>query len=251
MDDATSPRASTGSVYTFARTGAAARTETAKLTASDGARGLPRQLGRDRRRHDRRRSSSVDATRGLRLHLRPHRRGRAHRDREADLLRRRGVDVLGHSVAIDGDTIVAGALLDDVGANEDQGSASVFFSGPDFDNDGMADSADACPTIPSNTPSGCPTVARSLTLSYSKSKQRFKGTLASSQPSCVSNDSVIVWKKVSGPDVEVGAGGVNVEGKYVVSERGRPGKYYATVDGRVVADLAACGSATSATMRLR
>ncbi len=69
--------ANKGSVYTFARAGAAARTETAKLTASDGAAG----------------------------------------------------DALGGSVAIDGDTIVASAPGDDVGANTNQGSASIFGDG--------------------------------------------------------------------------------------------------------------------------
>ena len=64
-----------GSAYTFARTGAAARSETARLTADDGAEG----------------------------------------------------DLLGFSVAVDGDTIVAGAPTDDIGASERQGSASVFF----------------------------------------------------------------------------------------------------------------------------
>ena len=242
-----------GSVYTFASTGAAARTETAKLMASNDPNFLGNSVAIDgdtivAGASD---GASVGASAGSAYTFA--RTGAAARTETEKLTSSDccGFDALGHSVAIDGDTIVAGALLDDVGANEDQGSASVFFSGPDFDNDGVADSADACPAISSNTPSGCPTVARSLTLSYSKSKQRFKGTLASSQPSCVSNDSVSVWKKVGGPDVEVGAGGVNAEGKYVVSERGRPGKYYATVDGRVVADLAACGSATSATVRLR
>ena len=65
-----------GSAYTFARGGEQARTETAKLTASDGAAG----------------------------------------------------DVLGFSVAVDGTTILAGAPFDDAGANTDQGSASVFFA---------------------------------------------------------------------------------------------------------------------------
>ncbi|MGI9120059.1 MAG: FG-GAP repeat protein [Acidimicrobiales bacterium] len=64
-----------GAVYEFTRTGDT-WTQTAKLTASDGA---------------------TD--------------GR-----------------LGNSVAIDGGTIVAGAPYDDVGANPDQGSASVFFA---------------------------------------------------------------------------------------------------------------------------
>ncbi len=61
-----------GSVYTFARAGAATRTETAKLTASDGAR----------------------------------------------------YDNLGNSVAIDGDTIVAGAPIDAVGANGSKGRST-------------------------------------------------------------------------------------------------------------------------------
>jgi len=37
-----------------------------------------------------------------------------------------GGDFFGHSVAVDGDTAVVGAILDDVGANADQGSAYVF-----------------------------------------------------------------------------------------------------------------------------
>jgi len=69
-------QASLGSVYTFARTGAPARTETAKLTAEDVA----------------------------------------------------AEDRLGWSVAVDGDTIVAGAPFDTVGDNVFQGSASIFFS---------------------------------------------------------------------------------------------------------------------------
>ncbi len=265
-----------GGVYTFARTGAAARTESAKLIAPDDTPG----------------------------------------------------DQLGLSVAIDGDTIVAGAPGDDIGGNFDRGSATAFFSQADSDDDGARDSADDCPTgdtgwtsnattdrdtdgcrdstedtdddndskadgsdscaagelgwtsnattdndsdgcrdagedtdddndtvadgsdncrtLAANAPSGCPAVTRSLTLSYSKSKQKFKGALAASEPSCVSDDLVTVWKKVSGDDMEIGADEVNVRGKYVVSKRGRPGKYYSTVEERVVADVAACGSATLA-----
>ncbi len=60
-----------------------------------------------------------------------------------------------------------------------------------------------------------------------------------------------VWKQVSGYDAKVGEDEVNARGKYVVSKRGRPGKYYATVEERVVTDEAACGSATSPTLQLR
>ena len=75
--------------YTFTRTGAAARTQTAKLTASDGAPndGLGR-LRRDRRRHDRRRRYGHVAIQ-LRLYLRPHGRG-ANETAKLNRLRRRG-----------------------------------------------------------------------------------------------------------------------------------------------------------------
>ena len=66
-----------GSVYIFERTGAAARSQTAKLTAADGA----------------------------------------------------AFDALGEAVAIEGDTIVAGAPNDDVGDKLDQGSAYTFSRG--------------------------------------------------------------------------------------------------------------------------
>ena len=60
-----------------------------------------------------------------------------------------------------------------------------------------------------------------------------------------------VWKQVSGDDAKVGEDEVNARGKYAVSKRGRPGKYYSTVEQRVVADVGACGSATSPTLQLR
>ncbi|HEY1538600.1 MAG TPA: hypothetical protein VGF63_04315 [Solirubrobacteraceae bacterium] len=84
-----------GAIYTFARTGAAARTETGKLTASDGA---------------------VD-------------------DRLGDV-----------GLAVDAGTVIAGALFDDVGANADQGSAVVFYAGT-----GATSYAD---TVLADTPAG-------------------------------------------------------------------------------------------------
>ena len=119
------------------------------------------------------------------------------------------------------------------------------------DNDALADGSDGCPTLAASTPSGCPAVPRALTLSYSKKKE-FRGKLTASEPSCVSEDDVVtVWKKRSGDDAQVGADDVNDNGQYVVLERGQPGRYYATVDARVVTDVAACESAISPTLRLR
>ncbi len=120
-----------GSAYTFARTGAPARTETAKLTASDGVAGDMLGIsvavdgdtivaGAD--------FDDVGANPDQGSVYTFARAGAPARTETAKLTASDGAadDRLGISVAIDGDTIVAGAPLDDVGANPDQGSAYTF-----------------------------------------------------------------------------------------------------------------------------
>ena len=121
----------------------------------------------------------------------------------------------------------------------------------DDDNDTVADGSDSCRVIPAATPSGCPTAARELTLTYSKPKKTFKGKLEAAEPACVDGDTVTVWKQVNGDETKIGQDEVNADGKYSVAKRRRPGKYYATVPERVVPDVAVCGAATSPTLRLR
>ena len=120
-----------GSLYTFARSGLAARNETAKLTASDGdaddrlgssvaidgdtiVGGAP---GDAISGEDNRGSAYTFA-----------RTGAGTRTQTAKLRAADGDanDRLGSAVAIEGDTIVAGAPADDVGVNDDQGSAYTF-----------------------------------------------------------------------------------------------------------------------------
>ena len=122
-----------GSVYTFARSGPAARNETAKLTASDGdaddrlgssvaidgdtiVGGAPGDAisGEDNRGSAYTFARTGAATRTQTAKLRA-----ADGDAERPP---------GHSVAVEGDTIVAGAPDDDVGPNNDQGSAYTFTS---------------------------------------------------------------------------------------------------------------------------
>ena len=312
-----------GSVYTFASTGAAARTETAKLTASDGGAqdwlGISVAIGGDTIAAG---SRDFGASFSGAVYTFA-RTGAAARMDSAKLTAPSNSSEFGNSVAVAGDTIVAGDSSDNVGGNFHQGSAMVFFSPADTDDDGVRDAVDDCPTgassgldtdgdgckdtgedsdddndtvndgsdncqtianqaqtntdndaqgdacdsdddndtvadvsdgchtLAASTASGCPIDPRSLTLSYSETKEKFKGKLTAQEPFCVSNDLVSVWKKVSGDDVLVGADEVNAQGKYVLSKRARPGKYYSTVEERVISDVAACGSATSPTLQLR
>jgi hypothetical protein len=122
--------ASQGAVYTFSRTGAAVRTETAKLTASDGAPfdELGASLAID---GDTIVAGSPGATVGTNTHQGAlytfNRDGAPARTETAKLTASDGVSgaQLGASVAIDGDTIVAGAPSATVGANV-QGAAYTF-----------------------------------------------------------------------------------------------------------------------------
>ena len=122
-----------GSAYTFSRTGLAARSETAKLTASDGAAhdvfGVSAAIDGD--------TIVVGAPRGDAGAITDQgsaytfsRTGPAARTQIAELTASDGAsgDTFGLGVAIEGDTIVAGDPVDDVGANAEQGSATIFFA---------------------------------------------------------------------------------------------------------------------------
>jgi hypothetical protein len=123
------PRADPGSVYTFARAGAAARTETAELTATDGDAGdeLGVSVAID---GDTIAAGALGDTVLQGSAYTFARAGPAERTETAKLTAADGAagDFLGLSVAIAGDAIVAGAPTDTVGSNADQGSASVFFA---------------------------------------------------------------------------------------------------------------------------
>ena len=119
--DAIGANRSQGSLYTFARTGAAVRSETAKLTAADGAAGdglgtavaidgdtlVGGAPGRLVGQHGSQGAVYAFASAGM-----------PARAQTAELTASDGAasDLLGASVAIDGDTIVAGAPTDDGGA---------------------------------------------------------------------------------------------------------------------------------------
>ena len=126
-----------GAVYTFAATGAAARTETAKLTASDGAAAdlLGASVAIDSAivagapqadvasRFD---PSVVKADQGAVYEFAL--TGAAAREQTEKLLAAAGAagDRFGHSVAIWGSAMVIGAPFEDVGASADQGAIYGF-----------------------------------------------------------------------------------------------------------------------------
>jgi hypothetical protein len=75
--------------------------------------------------------------------------------------------------------------------------------------------------------SGGGTVSRSLTLSYSKKKDAFKGKLkAPDATACAAGQKVTVFKKDKGPDTKIGKATTKPSGSYSVGDTGKKGTYY-------------------------
>jgi hypothetical protein len=140
----------------------------------------------------------------------------------------------------------------DLITNADDGSDIGALEAQDSDEDGVADGADSCPVLDgAGTASGCPAVARGLTLGYSARRERFKGKLtAPAAPECADAREVSVFRKTSGPDKRVGKATTKPSGAYRLTKHARRGKYYSTVKPETLPDVADCAAAGSPVLRV-
>lgn len=139
----------------------------------------------------------------------------------------------------------AGSDGSDIGAFEIQAPV-------DADGDGIVDSADTCPTIMGPGPSGCPTIAGSLSHNYLKRKLEHAGRLkAGGTSGCEEGREVTVFKQKRGPDKTVGSDATDAEGKYSVERRAKRGRYYATADEETVPLAGICVAVKSPKTRVR
>jgi hypothetical protein len=69
--------------------------------------------------------------------------------------------------------------------------------------------------------------SRAVTLSYSKSRDRFSGAITSSWSPCVAGQQVQVWRKRSGADAKIGTATTGSGGKFRLSRELNRGRYYA------------------------
>ena len=122
----------------------------------------------------------------------------------------------------------------------------------DTDGDGIANASDRCPQAAGPGPDGCPQVARTLSLRFKARAQVFKGKLTSTPdtPVCEAGKKVTVFEKKPGRDPKVGKDTTNDGGAYEVEDRGRDGKYYATVAEADEAPIGVCLGAKSKTLKL-
>jgi Thrombospondin type 3 repeat len=119
----------------------------------------------------------------------------------------------------------------------------------DRDGDGVADTADRCPDVP-GPPSGCPSVARRLTID--RTKHGFEGKLKAELDvlACEEAQKVSVFRKKKGDDPKAGSDRTNTKGAFEVDGPVRDGKYYARVKESDEAPAAICLAAKSKNLTL-
>ena len=70
---------------------------------------------------------------------------------------------------------------------------------------------------------------RTLSLAYSKKKDKFKGKLASQSPACISGQKVKFFEKKKGKDPKLGSDTTGANGTYSLKEKNAEGRFYAEV----------------------
>lgn len=121
---------------------------------------------------------------------------------------------------------------------------------PDQDGDGTPDDADKCPAVGGPPPSGCPPIARKLTIRYFNGLKSFQGKLTPAGP-CATAADVEVFKRRPGPDRRLGSATTDASGKYRLPRKRRPGRYYVTADAVIEPSQGSCTDTRSRTLRLR
>lgn len=122
----------------------------------------------------------------------------------------------------------------------------------DADGDGFF-TGDECPTLPAFTDTGCPTIGRSLSASYSSSTKVFKGRLvARDAPRCHKRQVVDMFRVVRGPDQWVDRDRTSRRGVWKIPRDGkRRGTFYVRVQGETIPTVGHCAAAVSDRVRVR
>jgi CSLREA domain-containing protein len=163
-------------------------------------------------------------------------------------------DAAGDACDVDGDGDGAADPADNCATTANAGQADLDGDGlgdacdADDDGDGVGDDADSCATAAGGV-TGCPAATGALTLKYSASNERFRGTLTSSAAACLPNRAVSIFRKKKGDDPKVAGATTDPGGAYKASKRAKDGKYYAVVDQALVARSADCARAQSSTAK--
>jgi streptogramin lyase len=93
--------------------------------------------------------------------------------------------------------------------------------------------------------------ARTLSISYSRKGERFKGELASAKAACAAGQKVVVVRRRRGDDVRIGSDSTDAAGRWRVAEPGAQGRFHAETKPSVLPAAGTCLAAESETLRVR
>ncbi len=124
---------------------------------------------------------------------------------------------------------------------------------PDRDADGVVDDVDACPAVSGAAPSGCPTLARSVTASYVDGaitgQVRVAGPGPAAAGTCLSTRVTAYTIAGDGSQVAVGSASTSSEGRYTVTVGGGLAAgttYVVRSPSHLAGDVAICAATESA-----
>ena len=121
----------------------------------------------------------------------------------------------------------------------------------DDDGDDVVDARDSCPTVRSDTASGCPGVRSALRLKSKAAKRVLTGRLSADLPACQTGRQVSVWKQRKGKDRRIDRDRSSAAGRFKVKLGRRTGRFYATVKVGLVPGAAECSAVKSRKVTVR
>lgn len=124
-------------------------------------------------------------------------------------------------------------------------SLTMTFAWCDTDGDGLRDPADRCPRLAATTSTGCPAVARTVTVKHD-SKAFYGRLYAPDAPTCHAHRPLTIWRVYAGQHRRIGSLKTLVGGRYRLAKPRRAGRYYIVAPRVVVDNLADCNRARSA-----
>lgn len=140
--------------------------------------------------------------------------------------------------------------VDNLDQANNEGDALGDVCDKDDDNDARLDSSDVCDFIFGKTVSGCPSAARSVTLSYSAGA--FRGKLrAPGVQRCYAYRKVQILRADAGPDTRIATPLTEIDGTYKWARARKPGTYYARAARTAIPNLAECAGTESPRITLR
>jgi hypothetical protein len=138
--------------------------------------------------------------------------------------------------------LALGPVVADAPAVADAPGAAVLRV--DTDGDGLDDAFDACPTVASPNPTGCPSASRSVSLAWLAGKQRLRVRVTSPVGACASRARIALWRVRPNRDYKVFGGNVSFAGRLRLKVA-RGATYYVTVPPSYSSGVAECGQAVS------